>query len=592
MELPASRIRAAFGRQGSRGRKGGQPKAAGSRPVYPAPTRALRLRIATRFFRTSLRASMTTLTPDELAPAIAELSAANRVFLARYPGETDRRQPVHVVYGGAHLFKADTRRAGSGRLRVAFAARIRARSRRVGGRRSARRGTPDFAADLSTAASAPSWSASRSRISGWTSRTATATGPTHEEDGHAASSAGEVAAGMAAGTLPPFSASASNLSTRTCARAPCARWISSSRRSWRRPAAKLPANFVITIPKVQIAAHVAAAAQVCALLETRLGLPAGALRLELMVETPQSIIDGDGPVPAAGFCRGGGRALRERAFRRVRLHGVVRDHGGVPGDGASGVRFRAHGDGRRAGGHRHADFRWRDEHPAGRPARGATGFPTSNAAKIARPSTARGGWRSTTRCTRCATGFTRDGTCIPRNSSPRYAAVYSFFLAGLPAASGRLKAFVEKAALASLFGDVFDDAATGQGLLNFFLRGIACGAITEERGPGDRADAGGNPHAFVPENPARPAEGVRRDARWASQPDGRARSTRPSQSPTRHAASRGIAASPLKRADRAAASLARRPRPGAAMQTPARIHAAGSSTCVQKYRSASITPAL
>jgi hypothetical protein len=27
---------------------------------------------------------------------------------------------------------------------------------------------------------------------------------------------------------------------------------------------------------------------------------------------------------------------------------------------------------------------------------------------------------------------------------------------------------------------MFDDAATGQGLLNFFLRGIACGAITEQ----------------------------------------------------------------------------------------------------------------
>ena len=62
----------------------------------------------------------------------------------------------------------------------------------------------------------------------------------------------------------------------------------------------------------------------------------------------------------------------------------------------------------------------------------------------------------------------------------RYAAVYAFFLRGLEAASNRLKAFVQKAALASLFGDVFDDAATGQGLLNFFLRGIACGAITED----------------------------------------------------------------------------------------------------------------
>jgi hypothetical protein len=28
-------------------------------------------------------------------------------------------------------------------------------------------------------------------------------------------------------------------------------------------------------------------------------------------------------------------------------------------------------------------------------------------------------------------------------------------------------------------GDIFDDAATGQGLLNFFLRAINCGAIAE-----------------------------------------------------------------------------------------------------------------
>ena len=27
---------------------------------------------------------------------------------------------------------------------------------------------------------------------------------------------------------------------------------------------------------------------------------------------------------------------------------------------------------------------------------------------------------------------------------------------------------------------MFDDAATGQGLLNFFLRGVHCGAITEQ----------------------------------------------------------------------------------------------------------------
>jgi hypothetical protein len=43
-----------------------------------------------------------------------------------------------------------------------------------------------------------------------------------------------------------------------------------------------------------------------------------------------------------------------------------------------------------------------------------------------------------------------------------------------------LRNFVEKAAKATLVGDVFDDAATGQGLLNYFLRALNCGALTED----------------------------------------------------------------------------------------------------------------
>jgi hypothetical protein len=67
----------------------------------------------------------------------------------------------------------------------------------------------------------------------------------------------------------------------------------------------------------------------------------------------------------------------------------------------------------------------------------------------------------------------------PAQLVTRYAAVYSFFLEGLDAAGSRLSNFVESAAKATLVGDVFDDAATGQGLLNYFLRAINCGAITE-----------------------------------------------------------------------------------------------------------------
>ena len=78
------------------------------------------------------------------------------------------------------------------------------------------------------------------------------------------------------------------------------------------------------------------------------------------------------------------------------------------------------------------------------------------------------------------TGFYQGWDLHPAQLPSRYAAVYAFFLEGLDAASERLTNFVQKAAQATLVGDVFDDAATGQGLLNYFLRAMNCGAITED----------------------------------------------------------------------------------------------------------------
>jgi hypothetical protein len=78
-----------------------------------------------------------------------------------------------------------------------------------------------------------------------------------------------------------------------------------------------------------------------------------------------------------------------------------------------------------------------------------------------------------------AGGFYQGWDLHPAQLVSRYAALYSFFLDGIDAAGVRLKNFVGKAAQATLVGDVFDDAATGQGLLNFFLRGLNSGAITE-----------------------------------------------------------------------------------------------------------------
>jgi hypothetical protein len=79
-----------------------------------------------------------------------------------------------------------------------------------------------------------------------------------------------------------------------------------------------------------------------------------------------------------------------------------------------------------------------------------------------------------------SSGFYQGWDLHPAQLPTRYAAVFSFFLEGLDAAAERLRNFVEKAAQATLVGDVFDDAATGQALLNFFLRAVNCGAVAED----------------------------------------------------------------------------------------------------------------
>src|SRR6187402_76731 len=42
------------------------------------------------------------------ASHLATLSEANRAFSSAYPGDRPARQPVHTVYGGAQLYKAET----------------------------------------------------------------------------------------------------------------------------------------------------------------------------------------------------------------------------------------------------------------------------------------------------------------------------------------------------------------------------------------------------------------------------------------------------------------------------------------------------
>jgi citrate lyase beta subunit len=76
-------------------------------------------------------------------------------------------------------------------------------------------------------------------------------------------------------------------------------------------------------------------------------------------------------------------------------------------------------------------------------------------------------------------GFHQGWDLHPAQLVARYGTVFAFFLENLAPATERLTNFVAKLGQATLSGDVFDDAATGQGLLNFFLRGLSCGALTE-----------------------------------------------------------------------------------------------------------------
>src|SRR5215467_2379237 len=50
----------------------------------------------------------TSIPENALTPIVDSLDTGNRRTAALFPGDSPARQPVHVIYGGAHLFKADT----------------------------------------------------------------------------------------------------------------------------------------------------------------------------------------------------------------------------------------------------------------------------------------------------------------------------------------------------------------------------------------------------------------------------------------------------------------------------------------------------
>ena len=415
----------------------------------------------------------TTLSPKSMQEITDGLQPSLAAFASRYPGESGRRQPVQTVYGGAHLFKSDTApRLGTLALRsfetyapdAATFAQILELPENLADtifervrEKLTREAVEDFRIDFED---------------GYGTR------PDAEEDGHAVSAAQEVAKGLEAGTLPPFlgiriKTFSEELHIRSI------RTLDLFLTTLVKTAdGRLPENFVVTLPKIIHPAQVAALADIFDLLEPKLNLSKDSLKMEMMVETTQSIINerGETNLPlmldaARGRCTAAHFGTYDytascsiTAAYQDMLHPacdfarhIMQVSFGGTGiwlsDGATNIMPVA-------------------------PHRGdLTAAQTAeNAAVVHRA------WKLHYEHVRhsLANAFYQGWDLHPAQFPTRYAAVYTFFLEGLDAASERLRNFVEKAAQATLIGDVFDDAATGQGLLNYFLRAINCRALTEQ----------------------------------------------------------------------------------------------------------------
>jgi citrate lyase beta subunit len=381
-------------------------------------------------------------------------------------------QPVHVLYGGAHLFKYDS---------PARLARIAQRAFRE---------NIDGHDDLAALFNIDTWHAPAvyERISAKLGN-----GPIQdlrldfedgygirsdgEEDAHAETAAAEVARALDERTLPPFTGIRVKPLTKAAGRRALRTLDIFITELTGKTGGRLPDNFVITLPKVESPEQVSALARALEELERGLGLEAGIIPLEIMIETPAAIIDKEGRVAmrslvdaACGRCRGAHfgaydytaslgitsqyQDIQHQAcdFARNMMQASLAGSGVWLSDGATNVM------------------------PIG-PHRGDG---LSDEQTKQNRDTIRRAWQLHYRHCRAslANGFYQGWDLHPAQLVTRYAAIYAMFLEELDPAGRRLRGFVEKAAQASLVGDKFDDAATGQGLLNFFVRGIDCGALS------------------------------------------------------------------------------------------------------------------
>ncbi|MGQ0762792.1 MAG: DUF6986 family protein [Acidobacteriota bacterium] len=449
------------------------------------------------------------LSDDFLKPIVESLSKANQAAAISYPGETGHRQPVHTVYGGAHLFRADTaKRLGQVAERALaenagdFVVFARALGLPLSGELP---DVLDYATGLKNRLEADSGAVREGNKPAWLAYTiftrvqeklkrepvedfridfedGYGNRPDAEEDGHAETAAAEVAKGIADGTLPPFIGiriKPFNEELRARSVRTLDIFVSTV---LEKAGGKLPQNFVVTLPKITVPEQVTALANIFDLLEKKTGLAAGSLKMEMMIETTQSIINSEGRINLPLL-------LQAARGRCVAAHFGTYDYTASCSITAAHQHMM----------HTACDFAkhmmqvsfagtglWLSDGatnimPVG-PHRATEGAPLTQDQNEENRAIIHRAWKLHYDHIQHSLvgGFYQGWDLHPAQLPTRYAAVYAFFLQSLDAASERLRNFVDKAAKATLVGDVFDDAATGQGLLNYFLRAVNSGAITEE----------------------------------------------------------------------------------------------------------------
>ena len=414
--------------------------------------------------------AQTSLSDRTLRDLRDKLRKEHEALARHYPGESGTRQPVHTVYGGSHLFKSDTtKKLGDLALKALaqYAASPGAFAEAIGidpvvsetvyarvQDKLRREAVEDFRIDFED---------------GYGIR------GDEEEDGHAAQAAKECAKGLENGTLSPFiGIRIKSLSGELAPRA--LRTLDIFLTSL---GGKLPPNFVVTLPKIMSAGEVGTLVAAFEALEPKLGLAKGSLKVECMVETTQCILDPDGASMLPRF-------IEAAKGRMTGAHFGTYDYTASCDITAAYQAMR----------HPACDFA---KHMM-KVAYAGTGVFLSDGATTTMPVAPHKGdalgedqKRDNARAVHAAwrlhaddlrhslvNGFYQGWDLHPAQLPSRYGTVYAFFLRSLPATVARLKNFIDKAAQATLHGDTFDDAATGQGLLNFFLRGVNCGALAEK----------------------------------------------------------------------------------------------------------------